>query len=633
MDRLTGEPAFFDLGNTLASVTLAAGGDRIDSLTVYPYVPGVLAELRDLGARLGIISDRGPIPAEEVNRALEAAGLLEFIEPELVVYGRKDSPAIFEQAAALAGGPDRRLFVGEDADERAQALQAGFLVAPHPQLALAVLAQRAPLRYVRITVPEAHAGEDWRAELRDLPVLPLHVTGPSGLTVYATTTPAAAARLDDLGFSVDRLGSEDEPLTTELYLLRDDRQADSGFLIAEGNSADFFEAGPVARSVLASTPDGLYVAVPAGTSVDSLHFSGARHGHNLKLAPSVVLLEAAAERAGPAGLAEAGLAAPAITPEEKEILDSRVRAEQIAGHVERYAGARPAGPDDGVVIRSRHTDHADNAAAVATLVADLERIGGGRLAIRRHRFTLSGQPLENVEAELPGSGLDGVVLVSAHLDSTGMRQDGYQPELDPAPGADDDGSGVAGVLTAADAFLALDAALGVPRRTVRFVLFNAEEQGLVGSWAYARDQAVLGTPIVAVFQLDMIGFDVVPERTFELHAGFSPSAEVEERSLELARMIAQLVPQVSPALPPPQICPAPGGFDAGDGRSDHSSFHRHGFTACFASEDLFPGPGPDAPPAEMNPRYHMPTDAEVNAGYAADIARLMTAAAWVAATR
>jgi bacterial leucyl aminopeptidase len=284
-----------------------------------------------------------------------------------------------------------------------------------------------------------------------------------------------------------------------------------------------------------------------------------------------------------------------------------------------------------VVIRSRHTGHADNAVAVTTLVADLERIGGGRFAVRRHRF--ARPPLDNVEAELPGTGLQGVVLVTAHLDSTGANQLGYQPELDPAPGADDDGSGVAGVLAAADTILALDAALGVPRRTVRFVLFNAEEQGMVGSWAYARDQATLGTPIAAVFQLDMIGFDVRPERTFELHAGIWSLPEVQARSLELVRMIAQLVPQVSPALPAPQIYPVPGEFDLAQNRSDHTSFHRHGFTACLASEDLFAGPGPDAPPEEMNPLYHTPTDVEVNAGYAADIARLVTAAAWVAATR
>ena len=142
------------------------------------------------------------------------------------------------------------------------------------------------------------------------------------------------------------------------------------------------------------------------------------------------------------------------------------------------------------------------------------------------------------------------------MDSTAARQPGYQPALDPAPGADDDASGIAGVLAAADAIGALDAALGTPRRTVRFVLFNAEEHGLVGSRAYARDQAALGTPIVAVFQMDMIGYDVLPERTFELHAGFTPSHAVQERSLALAQMIAELVPQVSPDLSAPQIYPA-----------------------------------------------------------------------------
>ena len=138
-----------------------------------------------------------------------------------------------------------------------------------------------------------------------------------------------------------------------------------------------------------------------------------------------------------------------------------------------------------MVIRSRHVHHADNAAAVTALVADLERIGAGRFAVSRHRFMHEGRLLENVEGELPGSGLDGVVLVTAHMDSTGARQPGYQPAVDEAPGADDDASGIAGVLAAAEAIVALDAAVAQPRRTMRFVLFNAEEHGLVGSRAYA----------------------------------------------------------------------------------------------------------------------------------------------------
>jgi leucyl aminopeptidase len=629
MDKLTGAVVFFDIGNTLASVTISPSGDRIDRLAVYPYVPRVLAELRERGARLGIISNRGGIPTEEVNQALHGAGLGAFLEPELVVYGAKDSPRIFERAAAQAGTSDSMLFVGEDAAERAHAVQAGFLVAPHPQLALSVLEHQAPLRYVRITVPHTHAREDWRAELRGLPLLPVHVTGDAGATVYAITTAAAAARLDDLGFWVDRLGTEGEPLTSDLYLLRDDRQLNSGFLTFEGNSTEFFETVPDARSILASTEEGLIVAVSAGSSVERYHFGGAQHGHNLKLMPLAALVDPFDDRASAAAL---GAEAKAVLSDtERQILNSRIQPEHLSGRVERYAAAQSAVTAE-ALIRSRHVLHPDNLAAVSALVEDLGRIGGGRFAIRRHRFTHEGRLLENVEAELPGS-VDGVVLVTAHMDSTGARQAGYQAAQDPAPGADDDASGIAGVLTAAEAIGALDATLGPPRRTVRFVLFNAEEHGLVGSRAYARDEAALGTPIVAVFQMDMIGYDVQPERTFELHAGFTPSSAVQERSLGLAHMVVELVSQVSPDLSAPQIYPTDQEPDPAERRSDHTSFQMQGFTACLASEDLFAGPGSDAPPAEMNPNYHLPTDTAINGGYAADIARVVTAAVWIAATQ
>ncbi|MGY1670829.1 M28 family peptidase [Geodermatophilus sp. SYSU D00710] len=628
MGPLTDAVVYSDIGGTLASVTLSADGERIEELAVYPYVRGVLAELRQRGARLGVLSDPGPLPTDELDRALEDAGLWSALEPELVLYGSKDSPRVFQQALERAGTADRVLFVGEDPDERAQALRAGLLVAPHPLLATAVLDDRAHLRYVRVTVPPDHAREDWRSALRDLPLVPVHVTGRDGTTVYAIGTTTAAARLDDLGFRVDRLGVEDEPLTTELYLLRDDRQVDSGFLALDGNSRDFFRTGAAARAVLSSTDDGLVVAVPAGRSVEALHFDGTRHGHNLKLAPTAPAAGWADDRAG---AAEVGSTPPTVTPEEREVLDARIGPQALTEHLARYTGATPVSPA-GDVITSRHIHHRDNALAVSTLVADLTRIGCGRFVVRRHRFAHEGRRLENVEAEFPGNGLDGVVLVTAHMDSTGALHRGYDPATDPAPGADDDGSGVAGVLATADAFQALDATLSVPRRTVRFVLFNAEEHGLVGSLAYARDQALLGTPVVGVFQLDMIGWDVLPEPTFELHAGFSDSATIERRSLALARRIAALVPQVSPSLPPPQLYPPTGDTDPAEARSDHYSFQLNGYTACLVSEDLFAGPGPGAPPAEMNPRYHTPADASVNAGYAADITRLVAAAAWFTAT-
>jgi Zn-dependent M28 family amino/carboxypeptidase len=269
--------------------------------------------------------------------------------------------------------------------------------------------------------------------------------------------------------------------------------------------------------------------------------------------------------------------------------------------------------------------------AVTGLIKDLTQIGASRLNVRTHNFTHEGRSLSNVEATLPGTGLPGVVLVTAHLDSTGSRQAGYRASTDDAPGADDDASGVAAVLSIARALLAMSGS--IQRREVRFVLFNAEEHGLIGSRAYAREQAQINARIVAVFQMDMIGFDVNPGRTFELHFGFTPSTGVQQRSAKLAQLISSIVPEVSPTLPLPQLYPNGNQTDPAEGRSDHYSFQREGYAACIVSEDFFVGPNANSPAPDPNPNYHMPADKTVNSPYVADIARAVAAAAWLASTR
>ncbi len=88
---------------------------------------------------------------------------------------------------------------------------------------------------------------------------------------------------------------------------------------------------------------------------------------------------------------------------------------------------------------------------------------------------LSGKPAEvyNTVAEIPGSEKpDEVVIIGAHLDS-----------WDLGTGATDNGTGSVAVLAAARALQKV----GVkPKRTIRFVLFTGEEQGLVGSRAYVK---------------------------------------------------------------------------------------------------------------------------------------------------
>ncbi|KAL1743303.1 hypothetical protein HDZ31DRAFT_65139 [Schizophyllum fasciatum] len=86
---------------------------------------------------------------------------------------------------------------------------------------------------------------------------------------------------------------------------------------------------------------------------------------------------------------------------------------------------------------------------------------------------------------------DEVVIVSAHQDSTNMW-----PFL-PAP---DDGSGTVTVL---EAYRGLIAAGFQPDRTVEFHWYSAEEGGLLGSQAVAKDYAAKSAKVIAASQFDM----------------------------------------------------------------------------------------------------------------------------------
>jgi leucyl aminopeptidase len=144
MERERPSTVFFDIGDTLGTVLLNAARDRIERIRVLPGVTDVLRALHQRGARLGIISNRGTIPEENVNQALEGAGLLALFTPDLIFYGPKDSTAIFLRAVEEAGhknDPQKCLFVGENKDERAFASEAGLLVAESPEASLKRLPQ------------------------------------------------------------------------------------------------------------------------------------------------------------------------------------------------------------------------------------------------------------------------------------------------------------------------------------------------------------------------------------------------------------------------------------------------------------------------------------------------------------
>jgi carboxypeptidase Q len=105
--------------------------------------------------------------------------------------------------------------------------------------------------------------------------------------------------------------------------------------------------------------------------------------------------------------------------------------------------------------------------------------------------TIGRTPVQqwNTVAELRGSGRTGqVVILGAHLDS-----------WDLGTGVTDNGAGSMVVLEAARVL----ARSGLrPKRTIRFILFSGEEEGLLGSRAYAAAHAAEADSIQAVLVID-----------------------------------------------------------------------------------------------------------------------------------
>ena len=112
-------------------------------------------------------------------------------------------------------------------------------------------------------------------------------------------------------------------------------------------------------------------------------------------------------------------------------------------------------------------------------------------------------PDRNVLAAIEGADpklKDEWVIVCAHIDHNGA--DGN----DIFNGADDDGSGIVGLLEIAEAWTLAVADGRRPRRSVLFAAWNSEERGLLGAWAYTERPTLAPLDrITAVLNMDMIG--------------------------------------------------------------------------------------------------------------------------------
>ncbi len=157
------------------------------------------------------------------------------------------------------------------------------------------------------------------------------------------------------------------------------------------------------------------------------------------------------------------------------------------------------------------------------------------------------------------------VICGAHYDS--WNDDGTDPDTIRSPGADDNASGVAGILETARILsnYTFD-------RTIIYGNWNAEEIGLKGSAAYAADCAEQLMDIVGYFNLDMTGY--LEEGTdLHIHLMFTTQDSL------IGRYVFNFSHVYFPEMPIRQAWLA-------WGDSDYSSFNRNGYPAVHPFEDV-----------------------------------------------
>lgn len=253
-----------------------------------------------------------------------------------------------------------------------------------------------------------------------------------------------------------------------------------------------------------------------------------------------------------------------IPPSQMQTLTLDINAGLMREDLESLSGARP------VIINGQSTTITNRASidnktkARAWLRANYEALG---YTVTEHRYD-SGINL--VAEKRPAAPIDDqIFMVSSHLDTVQTA------------GADDDGSGTISSLTIARALANVDL-----KRTIRFVAFDEEERGLVGSSAYAQELSSAGTiSKVSLMNIEMTGYDSDNDgdfHTIDCNENSSP---------QLSRALLNAITNEGIALKKVEAC---------TNRSDHAAFWDYNRPAIVISQNFFGGDG--------NPCYHRSCD-------------------------
>ena len=197
------------------------------------------------------------------------------------------------------------------------------------------------------------------------------------------------------------------------------------------------------------------------------------------------------------------------------------------------------------------------------------------LQVEYKPFSFMENTLNNIIAQKNGSIFpERIFLITSHYDDV--------PVTGPAPGADDNASGTAGVMLAAKILNQYDFGC-----TLRFVNFGAEEYGLIGSKDYAQKAYCSGEDIQGVINLDMIAWNTPGSSpNMDLHA-LSSIPGSNQLAITFQDVVSEYNLDLIPELADPVTT-----------RSDHASFWRYEVPAILVSEDW----------EDFNPHYHTSDD-------------------------
>lgn len=256
----------------------------------------------------------------------------------------------------------------------------------------------------------------------------------------------------------------------------------------------------------------------------------------------------------------------------RQIVDA-VSEREIRTYLERLVG--PRDPFDGQ----------SGMEAAADAIA--ETLRGFGLQFVEERFRCEGRWYRNLIALHPGSSRNGQVLIVAHYDT-----------VPNSPGADDNASGVAGLLAVAGAMARYRFI-----HDLVYIAFPLEEYGNPGSLYYVERAKADGVPIAGVFDLEMIGYtgpnQTVPPGIQAPAVGDFIGVVGNRRSEGLVALFKEASVMVAPSLPVQGLVVEGNGENLPLVRqSDHAPFWDAGYPAVMITDTAF----------LRNPHYHLPTD-------------------------